>query len=89
MEKPNAVIFIDGNNFYFRLKDLTAALPGKVRLLDFNYRSFATWLVGEGILIEIRYYIGALKITHPTRLNYFSCRNNSYSFTISTSTTAA
>lgn len=61
MEKPRAVIFIDGNNFYFRLKDLTVSLPGRIRLLDFNYRSFAAWLVGESALVEVRYYIGALK----------------------------
>src|SRR3989338_4030646 len=61
MKQPRAVIFIDGNNFYFRLKDLTASMPGKVRLLDFNYHSFALWLARENTLVEIRYYLGAIK----------------------------
>lgn len=61
MGRVRAIIFIDGNNFYFRLKDLTVSLSGRVRLLDFSYRSFASWLIGENELVEIRYYIGALK----------------------------
>jgi len=56
-----AVVFIDGNNFYFRLKDLTSKLEGEYSLLKFDWHEFAKWLVQPHELREIRYYIGALK----------------------------
>jgi len=56
-----AVVFIDGNNFYFRLKDLTLQMNCKYHLLDFNYPKFAKWLVGNDELAQVRYYIGALR----------------------------
>ena len=59
-----AFVFIDGGNFYFKLKDLTSRLDGKYSLLDFNFKKFAEWLVQPNNLIEIRYYIGAVKREH-------------------------
>lgn len=56
-----AIVFIDGNNFYFRLKDLSAQIDGKYSLLEFDFFQFAKWLVGNSKLVQIRYYIGALK----------------------------
>ena len=56
-----AFVFIDGSNFYFRLKDLTSKLNGKFSLLDFNYKKFSEWLVKPNELMEIHYYIGAIK----------------------------
>ena len=56
-----AFVFIDGGNFYFKLKDLTSKLNSKYSLLDFNFRSFAEWLTKPNQLIEIRYYLGAIK----------------------------
>jgi uncharacterized LabA/DUF88 family protein len=56
-----AFVFIDGSNFYFRLRDLRVQIPGKFSLLDFDYRSFAEWLVKPDELAQIRYYVGALK----------------------------
>jgi uncharacterized LabA/DUF88 family protein len=56
-----AIVFIDGSNFYFRLKDLAIQLGGKISLLDFNFSGFSQSLVGPNNLIEARYYIGALK----------------------------
>lgn len=56
-----AVVFIDGNNFYFRLKDVVSAQAARVSLLDFQYQKFAQNLVAPNELVEIRYYIGALK----------------------------
>ena len=53
-----AFVFIDGNNFYFKLKELTNK---KFGLLDFDFRKFAEWLVQPNKLIEIRYYIGAIR----------------------------
>mgnify|MGYP001581146546 FL=1 len=54
-------IFIDGNNFYFKLKELSSHLGGKFPLLDFDFKKFCEWLVGSGKLVDARYYIGALK----------------------------
>lgn len=56
-----ASVFIDGNNFYFRLRDLLQQIDGKFSLLDFDYRSFSEWLVRPNELVKIRYYVGALK----------------------------
>ena len=56
-----AFVFIDGGNFYFKLKNLIAKLDGKYSLIGFNFRKFAEWLVKENDLIEIRYYLGAIK----------------------------
>ena len=54
-------IFIDGSNFYFKLKDLASRLVGQFSLLDFQFRKFAEWLVNPNELIETRYYLGAIK----------------------------
>ena len=51
-------VFIDGNNFYFKLKELTSK---KFGLLDFDFRKFAEWIVQPDELTEIRYYIGAIR----------------------------
>jgi len=56
-----AFIFIDGNNFYFKLKELSSKFNGKFSLLDFDYRKFTEWLVSPNELIEVRYYLGAIK----------------------------
>lgn len=56
-----AFVFIDGGNFYFKLKELTSKLDGKYSLTDFNFRKFGEWLVKPNELIEIRYYLGAIK----------------------------
>lgn len=57
-----AIVFIDGNNFYFRLKDLTSGIEGKYSLLDFDYQEFCRNLMSsENQLLGIRYYIGAIK----------------------------
>src|SRR3989344_6126113 len=56
-----AIVFIDGNNFYFRLRDLLKEIDGKFSLLEFDYQPFSRWLVKPNQLIQIRYYIGALR----------------------------
>ena len=60
VKKRKAIVFIDGSNFYFRLKDLTKDLK-YVSLLNFNYRKFSEWLCKDFELIDIRYYIGAVR----------------------------
>ncbi len=56
-----AFVFIDGSNFYYKLKELTSIINIKISLLDFNFYKFSEWLVGQNNLIEARYYIGAIK----------------------------
>ena len=56
-----AFVFIDGSNFYFRLKDLVFTLGVQLNLLDFHFRHFLEWLVKPHELIEVRYYVGAVK----------------------------
>src|SRR3954453_19768622 len=53
-------VFIDGSNFYFKLKQLSGGLGRKVNLLDFDFKAFATWLVRPQELSGVRYYIGAI-----------------------------
>lgn len=54
------IIFIDGNNFYHRLKYLTADRKG-ISLLTFDFIEFCKWLCKDNEFIEIRYYIGAVR----------------------------
>lgn len=59
---PNRVIvFIDGNNFYYKMKDMTSNKSEVIKLLDFKYSNFAQNLIKGDTLIEIRYYVGAVK----------------------------
>lgn len=53
------IIFIDGSNFYHRLKYLTKDTD--CSLLNFNFVKFCEWLCGDNQLVEIRYYIGAIR----------------------------
>lgn len=52
-------VFIDGSNFYFKLKQLSESLDPEVQLLDFDYDRFLRWLVSPHELAGARYYIGA------------------------------
>lgn len=56
-----AFIFIDGSNLYFKLKEFRKKLNKDLRLLNFNFRKFSEFLAGENKVIEIHYYIGAIK----------------------------
>lgn len=56
-----AFVFIDGSNFYFKLKELVSRIEGKFSLLEFLYYGFAEWLVQPNSLIEVHYYIASLK----------------------------
>lgn len=65
LSKSRAIVFIDGNNFYYKIKDITSSKTEVLKLLDFQYRSFAQNLVSltqKGtILADIRYYVGSVK----------------------------
>jgi len=59
-----AFVFIDGGNFYFKLKKLSSALKGKYSLINFDFKKFSEWLTIPNKLIEIHYYLGAIKREH-------------------------
>ncbi|MBU4332572.1 NYN domain-containing protein [Patescibacteria group bacterium] len=61
--KKKAIIFIDGSNFYYRLKNLSKKSKRlkHISLLSFDYRGFCEWLCRDFEIIDIRYYIGAVK----------------------------
>ena len=54
-------VFIDGSNFYFKLKRLIDDGSGSPPLSSFNFKAFSEWLVGPHELTGVRYYIGAIK----------------------------
>lgn len=56
-----AFVFIDGSNFYHKLKELCNKLDGKRPLLDFDYSRFAQWLIGDHTLTGVHYYVGAIR----------------------------
>lgn len=56
-----ALVFIDGNNFYFKLKELTSRLDSSFSLLNFDFGKFAEWLVKPNKLVEVHYYLGAVR----------------------------
>lgn len=59
--KNRVLVFIDGNNFYYKLKDFASEKTEVLKLLDFDYQEFAKNLVKDSNLVEIRYYVGAIK----------------------------
>ncbi len=59
--KNRVIVFIDGNNFYYKLKDIILGKSEVFKLLDFNYQEFSKNLIRDSILVEVRYYIGAVK----------------------------
>ncbi len=54
------MVFIDGSNFYFKLKELAVRSGGKNTLLHFQFSSFVRWLVEPDNLVQIHYYVGAI-----------------------------
>ncbi len=63
--QKRAIVFIDGNNFYYKIKEITSSKTEVLKLLDFQYRSFAQNLIQltqkGGTLVDIRYYVGSVK----------------------------
>lgn len=59
MEKAD--VFIDGSNFYFKLKQLVQKMGEQHSLLDFRFQDFCAWLTEGKELVQVHYYIGALK----------------------------
>lgn len=53
-------VFIDGNNFYYRLHFLSGN-DKSLKLLDFKFFEFCKKLCGDDQLTEVRYYIGVIR----------------------------
>ena len=66
MTGQRACIFIDGSNFYNRLKEFTSNL-NNISLLKFNYSGFCNWLCDSYNTTGLYYYIGAVKETQDKR----------------------
>ncbi len=56
MPLERASIFIDGSNFYFKLRDLDLH-----QLLSFHFSQFAHSFVGNRSLVKTTYYVGAVR----------------------------
>jgi uncharacterized LabA/DUF88 family protein len=56
-----AFVFIDGSNFYFKLRDISSSQSKKVSIIGFNFFGFSEMLVKPNSLIQARYYVGAIK----------------------------
>jgi len=55
--KPRCTVFIDGSNFYFKLKEL-----GFRNLLEFDFSGFVKMLAGKkGSLVKATYYVGKIR----------------------------
>src|SRR4030042_2672204 len=52
------IIFLDGSNFYHRLKDKELDFKN---LLNFNYKKFAEWLSYGRLTINCIYYVGLVR----------------------------
>ena len=49
-------IFIDGGNFYYKLKDLQIKNKSK-----FDYRKLAEWLARDRMIVHASYYVGVVR----------------------------
>ncbi|MEK7664854.1 MAG: NYN domain-containing protein [Patescibacteria group bacterium] len=53
-------VFIDGGNFYFKMKEMSQKTGKRYSLLKFRFRDFCKWLAKDDELLDIRYYVGAV-----------------------------
>lgn len=54
-------VFIDGGNFYFKLKEMKSKIDGKHSLLNFPFKQFTEYLAQTNKLVGVNYYLGAVK----------------------------
>lgn len=57
-KKERVIIFLDGSNFYHRLKDAELNLK---QLLGFSYKKFAEWLAHGRHIVKCVYYVGLVR----------------------------
>lgn len=58
LKKERVAVYIDGGNFYRRLKDSEINFPNGVK---FDYDKFIEFLLGKRELISKRYYVGIVR----------------------------
>lgn len=56
MSKHRCIVFIDGSNFYFKLKDLELHNE-----LDFDFSGFTKSICSKGTVVDRIYYVGAVR----------------------------
>lgn len=63
MQHPQqrAMLFIDGSNFYHKLKFLIGDRRDQYRLGDFQYKEFADYFARPSMVTDVRYYVGAVR----------------------------
>lgn len=54
--KTRAAVYIDGSNFYFKLRNLKLKNISK-----FDYHAFSQWLARDRSIISKRYYVGVVR----------------------------
>ncbi len=57
-KKEKVAIYIDGSNFYFKLRSAPLNFNN---LTKFNYRGLAEWLSLQREIVSCRYYVGVVK----------------------------
>lgn len=57
-KKKRTAIYIDGSNFYFKLKSPPLNFPN---IAKFDYRKFFEWLARGSEIISCRYYVGIVR----------------------------
>lgn len=57
-EKQRVSLFLDGSNFFFKLRDPALKIP---HLTHFNYRKFAEKLAHDRKLVFCGYYVGVVR----------------------------
>ena len=60
-EAKKTIVFVDGSNWYHKLRILLSGQSQIKPPLNFDLRSFSKSLVSPDALVEIRYYIGKIK----------------------------
>lgn len=64
-KKKRVAVFIDGSNFYFKLKTL---LPDKTDLVNYRYRDLITHLLAaDEMIVFMGYYVGIVRDTKKTK----------------------
>lgn len=58
IKKERVIIFIDGSNFYHRLKEPEVNIKNQ---LQFDFKSFANWLSRKRKIVQMNYYVGRVR----------------------------
>ena len=56
IKQKRVAVYIDGSNFYYKLRDLDIS-----NITYFNYGDFSKWLARDRSIISKRYYVGVIR----------------------------